>query len=50
LLSLTVITIAPILYVTVWLRNQAPAARTPIAPAAAVLTFGVVAALLCALA
>lgn len=50
LLSLTVITIAPTLYVTAWLRTRAPAARTPMAPAAAVLAFGVVAALLCALA
>ena len=46
LLSLTLVEVAPTLYVTLWLRRQAPSARTPVVPAAAVLAIGVAAGLL----
>jgi hypothetical protein len=43
-LTLTAATVLPTLYVTVWLRRAAPAAATPIVPAAVVLAMAVIGA------
>jgi hypothetical protein len=43
-LTITLTALAPVLYVTVWLRRVEPTARTPIVPAAAVLVLAVVGA------
>ena len=45
-LSITVVSVAPTLHVTLWLRRHAPSARTPVIPAAGVLAIGVAAAVL----
>lgn len=44
--TLTVATLVPVLYVTLWLRKVQPAAKTPVAPAAIVLALAVAGSLL----
>jgi hypothetical protein len=46
LLTVTLASTVPILYVTIWLRRVQPAARTPVLPAATALAIGVVGAAL----
>jgi len=41
-LTLTAATLAPVLYVTLWLRSVRPAARTPVLPAAVVCVLAVI--------
>ena len=41
-LSLSLVVVAPILYVVVWLRRISPGARTPVAPTVAALALAVV--------
>lgn len=46
LLTVTLATTAPVLYVTLWLRKVQPAAATPVLPAAIALATGAVGSLL----
>ena len=43
-LTLTVTSLVPVIYVTVWLRRVQPAARTPVVPAVVVFVLAVVGA------
>jgi hypothetical protein len=45
-LTLTIASLVPVLYVTLWLRSVQPAAKTPVAPAAIVLVLAVAGSLL----
>lgn len=38
-LTLTLVSVLPTLWVTIWLKRSAPSARTPVVPAAIVLVF-----------